>query len=146
MRLLAAIVVALVLAAVAQAKQIPHVCALLTDAQVQHAVGQKVEYRQPHLGACTWHTAPLSSFTSASPDVFVQVAPVTEAKFKRIERDEGGTPVKGVATVAYWLPYSQVRELLAWQRGYSISVYVIEVPSQLKAERELALEALARLP
>jgi hypothetical protein len=127
----------------ASAAPLPPPCKLLTNAEVAHALGLKIEMRTPQPFTCTWQTVPFGNFTSTNRSLQIQEAHLTKAKFERFGTQNPRNPLisyKGIGELAYLEPDGNGSyTLLVWQHGVYLQLAADEVASPLATEQALAL-------
>ena len=137
----------------------PGACALLTNAEVTQAFGEKIADRSSgqHGSSCTWTGIPLGNFTSAHPQLNLTLAgPISKTRFLsafktqivagsmpgRMER-RPALPVTGVGQLAFAMLSGQ--ELATWSHGTVITISTAYVSTPLATAKKLARAAIARL-
>jgi hypothetical protein len=152
-RQLLPLVLALAFAPAAAART-PNACALLTNAEVAKAFGEKIETRTAaSAGVCTWAGLPIGTFTTAHPQLTLFVGTVTKARFEHDQEHETVLPgqvpsapprrVSGVGQLAF---VSQNDDTLSvWDHGVQLTLLDAGLVSPLQAMKRLATLAVTRL-
>lgn len=151
MRALAGSVLGLVLivSGVAEAKPLPNVCRVITEAQVGKALGIDIAYKKPiGTSGCSWTAVPSSSFGTSSASVDATVAPMSPARLAKLKKTERGHGrlVLNLGEWAYWdetLPGGGA--LFVVKNDYIVQVEAFGVGDPLATAKAIALTALAHL-